>query len=94
MTTGRHRTSITVYTCTECEQRYFAEQWCHDCNRQCQRVGIGGLCPHCDEPVTIDDLLDQHPSTTVTMTTPDIKIRENPVSTGPGATHSSYFRWG
>lgn len=23
----------------------------------CRRVGIGGLCPHCDEPVAISDLL-------------------------------------
>ena len=24
-----------------------------------RRVGIGGHCPHCDEPVAITDLLDE-----------------------------------
>ena len=24
----------------------------------CRRVGVGGLCPHCDEPVAIPDLLE------------------------------------
>jgi hypothetical protein len=26
------------------------------------RVDLGGLCPHCDEPVAISDILDQHPT--------------------------------
>ncbi len=63
--TGRPRREITVYACTDCEQRYLAQQWCTDCQRPCRRVDLGGLCPHCDEPVTITDLLDQHmPSST------------------------------
>jgi hypothetical protein len=33
------------------------EQWCPDCNRPCTRDGPGGLCPSCEEPVTVDDLL-------------------------------------
>jgi hypothetical protein len=37
----------------ECEQRYLGEQWCVGCVRPCRRVGVGGLCPHCDEPVAI-----------------------------------------
>jgi Zn finger protein HypA/HybF involved in hydrogenase expression len=62
---GRPRREITVYACTECEQRYLAQQWCTDCQRPCRRVDLGGLCPHCDEPVAIIDLLDQHqPSST------------------------------
>jgi hypothetical protein len=61
----RPRRQITVYACTECEQRYLAQQWCPDCQRPCRRVDLGGLCPHCDEPIAIIDLLDQHlpPST-------------------------------
>lgn len=55
---GRRRDS-TVYACPTCDTRYFGEQWCHDCNQPCTRVGIGGLCPHCDEPVAFTDLLDQ-----------------------------------
>jgi hypothetical protein len=47
----------TVYQCTTCDARYLGQQWCHDCNRPCTRLGSGGLCPHCDEPNTIDELL-------------------------------------
>ena len=50
------RPSTTVYACPECEQRYLGQQWCPDCNRPCRRLGTGGNCPHCDEPVTIQDL--------------------------------------
>jgi hypothetical protein len=53
----RPRKEITIYQCDECEQRYLAEQWCYDCNRPCNRVGPGGPCPHCEEPVAIKDLL-------------------------------------
>lgn len=54
------RRDVTVYTCPECEQRYLGQQWCPDCNRPCTRVGVGGLCPECEHPVALDDLLDQH----------------------------------
>ncbi len=54
------RTS-TVYACPECETRYLGEQYCADCRCFCRRVGPGGLCPACDEPVAIADLL---PNTT------------------------------
>lgn len=57
---SRPRRDITVYQCPDCEQRYHAQQWCEDCNRPCRRIGVGGTCPHCDEPITVDDLLDQH----------------------------------
>jgi hypothetical protein len=48
--------SGTVYACPECDARYLGEQRCDDCNRWCRRVGSGSLCPHCDEPVAINDL--------------------------------------
>ncbi len=54
-----HQRDVTVYTCPECDQRYLAEQWCPDCQRPCTRTGTGGACPHCDEPVTVEDLLDR-----------------------------------
>lgn len=57
---GRRR-EHTVYTCTECEQRYLGQQWCDDCNRPCVRVGLGGLCISCQEPVALTDLLDTPP---------------------------------
>lgn len=56
----RRRRDATVYRCPECEQRYLGEQWCPDCQRPCRRIDVGGLCPHCDEPVAISDLVDQH----------------------------------
>jgi hypothetical protein len=54
------RRAITIYQCPECEVRQLGHQWCHDCHQPCRRVDLGGLCPHCDEPVAISDLLDQH----------------------------------
>jgi predicted amidophosphoribosyltransferase len=52
------RRDATIYTCPSCQTRYHGEQWCHDCNQPCTRVGLGGLCPHCDEPVALTDLLN------------------------------------
>ncbi|MDQ2710442.1 MAG: hypothetical protein M3Z25_23740 [Actinomycetota bacterium] len=54
---ARTRTETTIYQCGQCDQRYLAEQWCHDCHRPCIRVGPGGECPHCNEPVAVTDLL-------------------------------------
>lgn len=56
------RRDNTVYQCPTCEVRYLGQQYCHDCHRPCHRVDVGGLCPHCDEPITISDILDQHPT--------------------------------
>jgi hypothetical protein len=53
----QHRRDITIYECTECGNRYLGEQWCPDCHRPCTRIDFGGLCPHCDEPVTVGDLI-------------------------------------
>jgi hypothetical protein len=47
----------TVYLCPTCDTRYLGEQRCPDCNTFARRVGPGGLCPHCDEPVAVTDLL-------------------------------------
>ena len=57
---ARRRRDVTVYSCPDCGTRYYAQQWCPDCQQPCTRIGTGGLCPHCDEPVAITDLLDQH----------------------------------
>jgi hypothetical protein len=54
------RRDDTVYQCGECGSRYLARQWCHDCSKPCTRLDAGGLCPHCDEPITIKDITDQH----------------------------------
>ncbi len=49
--------SDTVYSCPDCDARYLGEQRCDDCNTWCRRIGPGGTCPCCDEPVAIADLL-------------------------------------
>jgi hypothetical protein len=48
----------TVYVCTECDTRYLGEQLCPDCHRFCKRLGAGGSCPHCYEPVAVADLIE------------------------------------
>jgi hypothetical protein len=47
----------TVFECPQCEARYLGDQRCSDCNTWARRIGPGGLCPCCDEPVAITDLL-------------------------------------
>jgi phage FluMu protein Com len=37
------------------------EQRCEDCNTFAVRVGTGGHCPHCDEPVALLELLHEAP---------------------------------
>jgi len=51
------RTDI-VYACPSCDARYLGEQRCDQCNTWCRRLGPGGPCPCCDEPVAISDLFD------------------------------------
>jgi hypothetical protein len=50
-----------IYECPGCEARYLGQQRCEDCNLFCHRLGPGGLCPACDEPVAVNDLI---PTTT------------------------------
>lgn len=45
-----------VYQCSSCEQRYLGLQRCPECQIFCRRLGPGGNCPHCDEPVALADL--------------------------------------
>jgi hypothetical protein len=49
--------STTVYLCSGCGAQYVGEQRCPDCNIFCERVGLGGECPHCSEPVLLADLV-------------------------------------
>ncbi len=58
---GRSRRDVTVYQCSECDEVFLGQQWCPDCQRPCRRLGSGGACPHCDELVTIDQLIDAPP---------------------------------
>lgn len=47
---------LIVYQCPQCEARYLGEQRCDDCQVFCRRLGPGGLCPHCAEPVAVVDV--------------------------------------
>jgi hypothetical protein len=58
---GISRRDMTVYHCPDCDTRALGQQWCHDCHRPRTRLDTGGLCPNCDEPITISDITDQHP---------------------------------
>jgi len=55
---ARSRKPITVYECDACGTRALGEQRCDQCETFMRRVGYGGHCPHCDEPVAVTDLLD------------------------------------
>ena len=53
---GSPLNAFTVYECPSCEVRLLGQQRCPDCHLWARRLGPGGLCPHCDEPVTLADL--------------------------------------
>ena len=55
---SRHLRQFTVYECPACESRAVGEQRC-ECGSFMRRVGLGGRCPHCDEAVAVEDLLDE-----------------------------------
>ncbi len=49
----------TIYECPDCGERFMAEQRCPDCNRFCRKLGLGGCCPDCQQPVLLAELLGQ-----------------------------------
>ena len=51
------RKAHTVYECPDCETRLLGVQRC-DCGAFMRRLGPGGNCPCCSEPITFDELLD------------------------------------
>ena len=53
------RRPITVFECDSCGARAVGEQRCPDCATFMRKIGLGGACPHCAEPVAIADLLAQ-----------------------------------
>lgn len=53
----RQPRATIIYECPLCETRYLGQQRCPDCQRFCRRLGSGGSCPHCEEPVAIADLI-------------------------------------
>jgi len=57
---------VTVYECPGCGDRLVGSQRCEDCRIFTRRVGVGGICPHCSEPLSITDLLDEETITVFT----------------------------
>jgi Zn finger protein HypA/HybF involved in hydrogenase expression len=53
----RPRGPLSVYECPSCGGRAVGEQRCEVCGTFMSRLGFGGPCPHCDEPVALSDLL-------------------------------------
>jgi hypothetical protein len=47
----------TVYQCPDCGQRCLGQQRCDECGTFCHRIGPGGACPSCEEPVAITDII-------------------------------------
>lgn len=54
--TAQPRRPITVYEC-DCGARALGDQRCGECGLFMRRIGIGGSCPTCDDPVAIIELL-------------------------------------
>jgi RecJ-like exonuclease len=55
--TARPRGAVTVYECEGCGARSLGSPRCEECRTFMRKAGLGGLCPHCEEPVTVTDLL-------------------------------------
>jgi len=53
------RRPITVYECEGCGARAVGLQRCEECGTFMRKLGLGGPCPHCDEPVAVTELLDR-----------------------------------
>src|SRR5258708_3701278 len=49
----------TIYECGRCGERFLGERRCGDCHVFARAVGLGGLCPECDTPLLIEDLLGE-----------------------------------
>jgi hypothetical protein len=57
----------TVYYCPECEARYYGVERYLACDRICRPLGIGGICPCCDAPVAIQDLIGREMTVLFTL---------------------------
>jgi predicted nucleic acid-binding Zn ribbon protein len=55
---ARPKRTSTVYQCPDCETRLLGTQRCEDCGIFMRRLGTGGHCSACDEPITINELLN------------------------------------
>jgi hypothetical protein len=56
---NRPRRPITIYECDRCGTRALGDQYCPDCSTFMRKIGLGGECPHCAEPLAVTELLAQ-----------------------------------
>ena len=57
LTDGMDDAVHAVYECPVCETRLLGDRRCPDCHVSCRRLGPGGPCPHCDEPIVVAEHL-------------------------------------
>ena len=58
----QHRKALvahTIYECGGCGERFIGLRRCESCNFFGRAVGVGGVCPECDTPVLVADLLGE-----------------------------------
>jgi predicted nucleic acid-binding Zn ribbon protein len=55
----RPRRPLSVYECDACGGRAVGSQRCEECGTFMRRAGLGGHCVHCDEPLTVAELLGE-----------------------------------
>jgi hypothetical protein len=60
---SRPRRPVTIYECGSCGHRALGEQRCDSCSTFMRRIGPGGCCPACDEPIAIAELASQEAAT-------------------------------
>ncbi len=53
---------ISVYECDLCGARALTDGRCEGCGTSMHRLGLGGCCPICDQPIAVDELLNPAPS--------------------------------
>lgn len=53
------RRSANVWGCDACGYRALGERRCPNCDTFMRKLGLGGPCPHCGDPVVVSELLDQ-----------------------------------
>ncbi len=48
-----------LYECGSCGERLLDERRCENCNRWARRLGPAVVCPNCDEPILLADILEE-----------------------------------
>jgi len=47
----------TLYECSTCGERRLGERRCPECGLFSPALGLAGMCPGCDEPILLTELL-------------------------------------